>query len=405
MLMREEALRGDERPATAEAERIAFQSAAVQPPPQVRFLVNARGVILDVEFRLAGPVLERMAKGRPVTIHDRLHPSCQSAECALRRSFGYALATIDDAGILEWEIQDAHIGRTLRLCLTRALGEQFGVDVGDRSWAALTVTDITEGRRITGTLRETNRELADLLTQRTVQGEAQVARLDHKLRTLSGQLIMAQESERRRIADDLHDSLGQCLSMAKLSLETAMHRCGDSPARADVERGFAQLKAAIAEVRGIVRNLRPSMLEEFGIGATLELLCHEFQVSRPGVQVTVDLSGEADDLPTLVCVSMVRILQEALNNAAKHAEATRIHVQAEFTRQRVRMKVVDDGVGFALKSLPPRERGLGLSTMRERAERSGGVCRISSQPDKGTEITVTWKRSKLREVAETTPQA
>lgn len=381
-----------------ESNRAAFQQLEVKPPPQVDFLVDARGVILDVGRRTVGGPLQRVVDRRGVGVHERLHPGCQVPACLLRRSLAHALPSVPQAGTLEWELQDEMSGRTLRLCAKRT----FATTPGDAALVLLTISDITEGRKLTGTLRETNRELADLLTQETVERQEQLARLDRKLRTLSAELIMAQEAERRRIADDLHDSLGQCLSMAKLTLETAMDRTHGHPGQVDVQRAFGQVKAAIAEVRSIVRNLRPSMLEEFGLDATLELLCHEFGLSRPGLVVDHRIVGDVGDLPMLVCVSVVRILQEALNNAAKHAAATRIEVVAEFLEEKVVLRVRDNGAGFEARQVG-RRRGLGLSTMRERAERTGGSCKISSKPGSGTTVTAIWTREKCRAVAETAP--
>lgn len=381
-----------------ESNRAAFQQLEVKPPPQVDFLVDARGVILDVGRQTAGGPLQRVVDRRGVGVHERLHPGCQEPDCLLRRSLAHALPSVPQAGTLEWELQDEMSGRTLRLCAKRT----FATTPGDAALVLLTISDITEGRKLTGTLRETNRELADLLTQETVERQEQLARLDRKLRTLSAELIMAQEAERRRIADDLHDSLGQCLSMAKLTLETAMDRTHGHPGQVDVQRAFGQVKAAIAEVRSIVRNLRPSMLEEFGLDATLELLCHEFGLSRPGLVVDHRIVGDVGDLPMLVCVSVVRILQEALNNAAKHAAATRIDVVAEFLEEKVVLRVRDNGAGFEARQVG-RRRGLGLSTMRERAERTGGSCKISSKPGSGTTVAAIWTREKCRAVAETAP--
>ena len=385
--------------AELDANQTSFRQLAVQPPPQVDCLVDARGVILEVGRQVDGVVLQRVAERRGVGIHERLHPGCQDKDCVLRRSLLHALGAQPTVGTLEWELQDALSGRTLRLCVKPS----FAAASGDAALMTLTVSDITEGRKLTGMLRETNRELADLLTQESVEREAQVARLDRKLRLLSAELIMAQEAERRRIADDLHDSLGQCLSMAKLTLETAMERSADHPVRADVARGFSQVQAAIAEVRSIVRNLRPSMLEEFGLDATLELLCNEFGLSRPGLQMEHRIEGAPGALPMLVCVSVVRILQEALNNAAKHSGATRREVTAEFSARRVLLRVHDNGAGFVVRQTS-RRRGLGLSTMRERAERTGGSCKVTSVPGEGTTVLASWSRAKIRAVADTMPE-
>ena len=385
--------------ADLDGNRAAFEQLAVKPPPQVDFLVDARGVILDVGCQSAGVPLQRVAERRAAGIHERFHPGCQEPECPLRRSLAHVLPAVPQVGTLEWELQDDISARTLRFCAKRT----FGTTYADASLVLLTVSDITEGRKLTGTLRDTNRELAELLTQETLERQEQLARMDRKLRTLSAELIMAQEVERRRIADDLHDSLGQCLSVAKLTLETAMDRTAGHPGREDVERAFGQVRAAIAEVRSIVRNLRPSMLAEFGLDATLQLLCNEFGLSRPGLTVEHRIQGQVGDLPMLACVSVVRILQEALNNAAKHAGATHILVVADFASAKVVLQVKDDGVGFDLKQAG-RRHGFGLSTMRERAERTGGACKIVSKPGAGTTVTATWARDKARAVAQMAPE-
>jgi two-component system NarL family sensor kinase len=219
-------------------------------------------------------------------------------------------------------------------------------------------------------------------------------RLDKKLRSLTADLIIAQEKERQRIASELHDGVGQWLSIAKLSLESALHRFHENEGRQDAERALQNLIAGIGDVRSIVRNLAPSALEQFGLVSTFELICHEMQVSRPDLNLQWEVEGEQARIAVPLQIAIVRILQEATHNAAKHSAASSLHVALRFMAESVILVVEDNGSGFAVDGLPQEagRSGHGLKSMRERVLQTGGRLRITSGSGEGTRVHVSWPR-------------
>jgi two-component system NarL family sensor kinase len=230
--------------------------------------------------------------------------------------------------------------------------------------------------------------------RRNVGQVAEMNRLDKKLRTLTADLIVAQENERTRIASELHDGVGQWLSIAKLSLETALHRFDAGDARQHAERALQNLITGIAEVRSIVRNLAPSALEQFGLVPTVELVCHELQVTRPDLNLIWEVVGDQGRIAVPLQIAIVRILQEATHNAAKHSAASAMQVSLMFLEEHVALVVQDNGCGFAVDALPKEagRTGLGLNNMRQRVLQTGGRLRISSRSGEGTRVQVTWAR-------------
>jgi signal transduction histidine kinase len=364
-----------------------LDAVKIQPLPQVVLRLDQLGHVIDFENALIGRSFYALVLRRGWSAHRCLHPDCAQPDCQLLHSIDGAMAGVDAERILEWELTDASTGFMTRLHLRRAQS-------GAKTWATLTVTDITEGRRATGTLREANRSLSELIDRTENVRVREVKRLDRKLRNLSAELIIAQETERRRIAAELHDGLGQWLSMAKLSLESGLCKVADGAAAVDLNRAFSHLKTAIREVRSIARNLRPSMLEEFGLVPTLELLCHELQLSRPKMEVLCRIDGDPTALGQAHCVAMVRILQEALHNVAKHSGATSIKVDARFQPTQSLLRIRDNGRGIAgAVNGKLRVGGMGVASMRERAGQSGGVFRLASAVDVGTQVSVSWRHS------------
>ena len=363
----------------------ALDAARVQPAPQLVLRLDSLGRVIDIEAALAASSFSDANLQCGLSAHRSLHPNCADARCVLRSCLLAALARIDAERVIEWELSSVRPGTTTRLHLRRA-------GIGARTWATLTVTDITAGRLAAAALREVNRVLTQIIDKTEPDQAKQFQRLDRKLRTLTGELIVAQESERYRLAAELHDGLGQWLSMAKLCVETGLHKLGDVPATADFERAFSHLGSAIGEIRAIVRNLRPSMLEEFGLVPTLELLCHELQVSQPNLQVHCSVEGSPATLSAPQCIAIVRILQEAFTNVAKHSMATQLHVRVDFEPAQSRLSVRDNGQGIvATQESEVKRRGVGLASMRERALQTGGQLHIKSKVGVGTKITVIWQ--------------
>lgn len=218
----------------------------------------------------------------------------------------------------------------------------------------------------------------------------------NELWRLSAQHLTIQEGERRRIALDMHDGLGQILSLAKLSIEEAAIsvRAGTPERTAKTLEGLAPtVRLALAEVRRISMNLRPATLDDLGIVATLSWYFREFEVTCPNIQLERDISVKESDVPELLKLVIFRIVQEATSNALKHAGADRIKVCLSNECDTIELLIEDTGCGFdPLAAAGQRDfsRGIGLQSMQERAELSGAQYEIHSAPGKGTSICVRW---------------
>jgi signal transduction histidine kinase len=228
--------------------------------------------------------------------------------------------------------------------------------------------------------------LALVTIGRTLQLERELeARLEENaharvdLRELSGRLLRAQENERRTLARELHDEVGQSLSA--ILMETEGAACAETPL--EVQEHLAAIRTmaekTVNEVRDLALLLRPSMLDDFGLVPALKWQAREL-AKRTGLHVVVHADDAEDGLPEEHQTCIYRLVQEALNNASRHAHARTVEVTVEHEGARVKFSIRDDGSGFD----PRFVRGLGLLGMEERVRRLGGQVRIDSQPGRGT---------------------
>ncbi len=208
----------------------------------------------------------------------------------------------------------------------------------------------------------------------------------------SRQLIDSQESERRRIAGELHDSLGQELLVIKNRALMGLQLTGRSP---DVKEHFDEISSAasavLKEVRLISQNLRPYQLDRLGLTAALESMMEKIAESAP-MQFTFSLGNLDDVVPRESEIIVYRIVQEGVNNILKHSEARHATVAARRTDKQLCIMFEDDGRGFSteiLDSLEAPLEGSGLRGMRERVKMIGGMMSIRSAPGSGTSLTVT----------------
>lgn len=215
---------------------------------------------------------------------------------------------------------------------------------------------------------------------------------ERELELLSGARVRAQEEERRRIAREIHDSLGQMLTAIKFNVEI-LEDAADLQSEED-RRRIADIKSlldnAMAEAREISYNLMPSVLVDFGLVPALQFLGEQFQ-KRNELNVQVHTRGVEGRLDSAIEIGLYRIAQEALNNIAKHAEAHEVNVQLIGDSQAIRLIIDDDGKGFLINRFEPRtdqRRGMGLVSMRERAASFSGLFVLDSRPGRGTEIIV-----------------
>lgn len=224
-------------------------------------------------------------------------------------------------------------------------------------------------------------------------------RTEIKLRALARQVLHAQEIERKRIASELHDGISQSLSAVKFYVENNMREL-ESCSCAGLEQFktvIPKLQSVIEEVRTISMALRPSLLDDIGILATLSWFCRESQLSNP--KITFEFSAvnvvEADvshDLKT----EIFRIVQEAVNNANKYSAASKIKITVNRHEGYLTLSIIDNGIGFDYMNIVNQQgyresKGMGLVSMKERAENSGGVFTVESDSINGSKLIFDWK--------------
>ena len=205
---------------------------------------------------------------------------------------------------------------------------------------------------------------------------------DRKLKALAHRVVTSQEEERARVSRDLHDHICQLLVSIKYQFELVGHRLahpGAKPVTA-IDTEIAALSKAIGEVRRISHDLRPALLDDLGLPAALEHIAGEL-AQRSGLEVRVFPRVHEERLPELQAVSLFRVAQEALRNAERHAQARRIDIRLDDADDKLELRITDDGCGFDVKTVESsKDRGIGLSNMRERVERNGGTFQLVSYP-------------------------
>ena len=168
----------------------------------------------------------------------------------------------------------------------------------------------------------------------------------------------------------------------KYQFELVGHRLahpGERPVTA-IDKEIMALSKAIAEVRRISHDLRPALLDDLGLPAALEHIGNEL-AERTGLKVKVSIRVDEDHLPALQAVSLFRVAQEALRNVECHAQATCVGIRLDDSDDRLVLQISDDGRGFDVKNVElSKDRGIGLTNMRERVERNGGGFHLASQP-------------------------
>ena len=249
--------------------------------------------------------------------------------------------------------------------------ESLSVKSGDGSASLIrsAMSDITERKKAEAALRES----------------------EERCRYLSSQLLVTQEAERRRIAGDIHDSIGHGLVNMKHIIEpllTWMRKEGPETEVKRLEIFTSILDNTTAEVKRMQQNLRPSLLEDLGLLVTIGWLCREFGEAHPGIRVDQNITIEEQEVPASLKVVIFRIFQEALNNVAKHSRADLVRLSLNKRSKGIELTISDNGQGFDVEKTP--RNGLGLVSMRERAELSNGSFTIESVKGKGTTLRMAW---------------
>ncbi len=269
--------------------------------------------------------------------------------------------------------------------VTTRLGEGFGF--------AKIARDLTAQRNAELALQQAHDSLDTRVRERTRELQEEVARGEAartQVMSLVRQVVTAQEDERGRVARDLHDHFGQQLTALRLSLEE-YRRVAPPEGLAPLDRALTVARAIDEEVDFLAWQLRPALLDDLGLAAALPKFLEQW-AEHTGIAAEFRIGQRELRLPSDVEVSFYRVAQEALNNIAKHAHASRADVLLESRGAEVVLVVEDDGIGFDAGDTAAMQRGIGLLSMRERAGLAGARLEVESAVGQGTSVFLRWAR-------------
>ena len=232
--------------------------------------------------------------------------------------------------------------------------------------------------------------------------EETLARYISELRQLSKQLITVQEAERLRISRELHDEMGQALTMLRINIASIKESLLPGYAKGVKDRladADALTEKLLGQIHELTLELRPHMLDDLGLVPTLRWYTERLS-RRLNIQILFTQKNWKERPDSEISTALFRIIQEALTNAAKHARAKKIRILLVQKQKFIEVLIKDDGRGFDQRKIekrPPRARGIGLFSMKERAALLNGECTIESHPGKGTRIHISIPRRKAVE--------
>jgi len=244
---------------------------------------------------------------------------------------------------------------------------------GERNYVVSVVRDITERK----------------------EAEEALKSLEEQRHYLSTRLLEAQETERRYVAHELHDSIGSSLAGIKMALELklkAMQKGEGTSETIDLEAIIVRAKEVMEETKRIQKNLRPSVLDNLGLIPAIHSLCRDFEETYPDIGITASLELD-EEMPESLKIAIYRICQEALSNIAKHSGAKTASLSLTKRSSNIELVVGDEGHGFdtekALRAGEMRQ-GIGLFSMKERCELAGGSFSLVSHIGEGTTVSACW---------------
>jgi len=241
------------------------------------------------------------------------------------------------------------------------------IDYRNQKVRRVTVMDISERKRVEQAFKES----------------------EEMLRFLSTRLFLAQEEERSRLSKELHDQLGHDLVLLKSRLRSHSRRLEENPLQKEVETTIEVVDQIIEDVRRLSRDLKPSLLEDLGLFASIQWLVENFS-KQYQLRINLDMADIDHLFSRDIQLSLYRIFQESLTNIAKHSGAQNVSVEIKKIDGNISFSVNDDGKGFELKKVLTRkfhEKGVGLTAMKERMHMLGGSFDADSQPGRGTTIS------------------
>ncbi len=240
--------------------------------------------------------------------------------------------------------------------------------------------------RLVPSVNRALRELREKVEHK--RADEQLKESQKKLRHLSSELMTAQETERKRIAGELHDSVVASLGAITFRIEKIIGRIEqDEHTQVALRDLISMVQQVSQETRKIMHDLRPSILDDLGIVPAITWFCREYEKTYSHICIEKQIDLSEHDLTDALKTAIFRVSQEALNNIAKHSKASRVSLYLQKRMSGIELTIQDNGQGFDLDTV---RRGLGLSTMRERVEHSGGSFHVESAVGKGTVVRVSW---------------
>jgi two-component system NarL family sensor kinase len=227
-----------------------------------------------------------------------------------------------------------------------------------------------------------------------------------ELRRLAYALLKTHENERGRVASELHDGVAPLVTMAKFMVEAALARItrgASDEAITLLNNTVARLRDALADVRRISTELRPSSLDDLGLLPTIEWYCRQFAQAFPDVRVACDLRAEEPSIPEGLKLDIFRIVQEALTNVGRHAHAREARVTLTQANERLQLQIEDNGRGFDTGPLRRGEAGVsgvGLLSIRKRVDATGGQLTLESSALRGTVMGAAWALAPVAQTAQ-----
>ncbi len=222
--------------------------------------------------------------------------------------------------------------------------------------------------------------------------EDELKKSAQRLHLLSAQLLTAQENERKRIARELHDSIGQSLAAIKFVLEKKISQLNSTAHYPGIklEDIVPMIQNTMEEIRRISMDLWPSILDDLGLLSGINYFCRHFSEIYSTIKIVKELSVAEEAIPSPLKIVIYRILQEALNNIAKYSQADEVLISLQKKNSHLELTITDNGIGFDHQSF---SKGMGLISMKERVELSGGNFTFTSLPGQGTTVKATWLTS------------
>jgi len=306
------------------------------------------------------------------------------------------------------------IGKTYEMVGLRKDGSEFPVELSISSWNTKNelfftgiVRDITERKIMEQELKRSHDELESRVIERTAElmkankslrteiaerkrTEKKLLNYQMKLRSLASDLTLTEERERRRIATDLHDSIGQALALSKLKLSEIRNFNSDTELVEQLDEIFDLLEQTIQDTRTLTFKISSPILYELGLESAVEWLTERFQ-EQYGIQADFSDDGNSKPLNNEVRIVLFRAVRELLFNIVKHAKAKNVTVAIKREGKKIRIRIADDGIGFDVSVLDVYrgiEYGFGLFSIRERLDFLGGQFELESKPGQGTHVVL-----------------